>query len=81
MQRKPLSGRVWVLWRTLLEGNHSFIGYVLPLYGQICVGIVIYSKGWPEIQICDNEINVRPSYYGTQGLYNNGALIGPTEAL
>lgn len=49
--------------------------------GKICVEIVIYSKGWPELQLCANEINVRPSNSYSQGLYIDGALIELTKAL
>lgn len=49
--------------------------------GKICVEIVIYSKGCPELQLCENEINVRPSYSCSQGLYNDRALIELTKAL
>lgn len=49
--------------------------------GKICVEIVIYSKGWPELQLCENEINVRPSYSFSQVLYNDRALIELTKVL
>lgn len=63
-----------------LARGKSFI-YQAAFMGKICVGILIYSKGWAELQLCENEINVRPSYSCSHGLYNDGALIQLTKVL
>lgn len=75
MQRKYDCGFVVIFAR-----GKSFI-YQAAFIRKICVEIVIYSKGWPELQLCENEINVRPSYSFSKGLYNDRALIELTKVL